>query len=264
MIQSAVFLLGLITYAGSATGQNATTSVSALPQRDPSAVSLLTTVISVMGGTVAISAVKDATVVGTITPTADSSTKAGTLTLKDAPPEFLSEIQSAADTSIFASGNGKPASSRQGIVTSLLPHMAQAVRPWHLPGVVLNRELADPAYTLTLAGPAAVNGTAALHVHISLDADKVSAEVTPQEWYFDAATGLPLRVEYRLPDSLRPDSFDKAAAEFSRFQRVNGILIPMQIVVYGNEARAAVITMSSVVFNSGLTALDFELPTGGN
>src|SRR5437016_14298994 len=77
-------------------------------QRDPAAVTLLTNVLNVMGGAAAMATMMDATATGTVTPKPGSHLKPGKLVLKDAPPEFSSEIQTDTSSSIFTSGNGKP------------------------------------------------------------------------------------------------------------------------------------------------------------
>ncbi|MHB8652642.1 MAG: hypothetical protein ACYDA9_02055 [Terriglobia bacterium] len=240
-----------------------TSQAQTVPQRDPAAVAIVQNAVSAMGGGAAVAAVTDATVNGTITSTPGSSTKSGTLLLIDAPPEFRTEVQTDAGTSLFVSGHGQPASQRHGVVSSLMPHLALANPPFHLPAVLLLRELNNSQYSIKAEGRVTVGNTVAEKVHISLDTDSVTSLVTPQDWYFDSRTGLPLRVEHRLPDNLRPEIFTPAAEEFSDFRQVAGILVPFRMVAYEDGAQIAVIGVSTVTFNSGVTPGSFDLTTGG-
>jgi len=74
---------------------------------------------------------------------------------------------------------------------------------------------------------------------------------------------LPLRVEHRLPDNLRPEIFTAAAEEFSDFRAVAGVLVPFRAVSYEDGAQVAVVAVSSVTFDSGIPSGLFDLPAGG-
>jgi len=141
--------------------------------------------------------------------------------------------------------------------------MALANLPFHLPAVLLLRELNDSTYSITWQGTVTLGGVTAARIRISLDTDSVASLVTPQDWYFDSSTGLPLRVEHRLPDNLRPEIFTAAAEEFSDFRAVARVAVPFRMVSYGDGEQIAVIMVSSVDFNSGIPPGSFDLPTGG-
>lgn len=259
MLRSSVFLLGVVLLARSANGQDAATSPPS-PQRDSAAVAAVQQAINALGGSAAVSQIFDAKVTGTIIPAnATSSLMGGSFVWDDAPPEFLDTLQTSTDTREFASGHGQPASEKNGVVSALPPYMAQASLPVHLPGIVLAQLLANQNCSIKWVGSTTVSGHAAVRVHMSVDTDAVSSLVTPEDWYLDAVTGLPLRVEYRAPESHHPNDFSVEADEFSKFQTVNGLQIPYQITFYEDGTLKGVAIINSVAFNVGLSSSEFDL-----
>jgi hypothetical protein len=234
-------------------------SAAQTPVRDPRAIAVVQEAVMALGGFTAVGQIMDATVTGTILPANRSNLTAGMFRWEDAPPEFRYTLQTAAETRVFASGHGRPAYINKGVVHSLMPHMASASMPFHLPALVLAKWVNNPDASIQLASSGALAGTAAVHVHISLNTDSVSSEVTSEDWYIDPATGLPLRVEYRLPDNRRPEDFSVEAEEFSNFQVVNGVHIPWQITIYRDGVLQGVGTVNSAVFNTGLSSSEFDL-----
>ena len=232
-------------------------------QRDPQALAILQNSIAAMGGLAAAAQVTDTVVMGNVQPAASSSVKPGTFTWKTAGPDFRYEKQSATASQVFVSGHGQPASIRGGAVTSFKPHITLANPPLHLPALFLTTVLGNKQYSVNFVGKADVNGAPAVKVRISLDTDPLSSLVTPQDWYFDAASAIPLRVEHRLPDNRRPENFVLAADEFADFRVVAGLLVPFKITSYEEGKLVAVETVTAVSFNNGLTSSEFDAPTGG-
>ncbi len=261
MLRSALTLAGILALvAGYALAQ--TTATSTTPQRDSAAVAIVQQAVTALGGFASASQISDATVSGTITPVAASSLKAGTFIWEDAPPEFRYTIQTATETRVFVSGHGQPAYEKGGVVSPLFPHMATASMPFHLPALVLARWIANTNASITLAANDVVAGTTVIHVHMSLNTDAISSQVTTQDWYFDIGTAIPLRVEYRLPDNRQPQDFVVEAEQFSNFQTVNGLQIPYQITIIRDGAVQGVGTIKSVAFNTGLSSTEFDLVQG--
>src|SRR5262249_38665118 len=114
--------------------------------------------------------------------------------------QFRSEFQNSTRNNIFVFDGTTASSSNNGSIATIRSYMAQGLAPVHLPAVVLNMFLANTNYALSLGSPLQVNGVNASHVTASLNSDAVTQTITTEDWYFDPNTGLPLRVEYRLPD----------------------------------------------------------------
>ena len=129
-----------------------------------------------------------------------------------------------------------------------------------MPIVILVTALLNPTYTVTQGTPTQVGSVQAIHVHISNDADAISQAVTPQEWYFDPNTGLPLRVEYHVPDPLNALNWAPGARDFANYQPVNGFLVPFQITNWVSGNSVSVTTISAVQLNIAVTESEFDLP----
>jgi hypothetical protein len=86
--------------------------------------------------------------------------------------------------------------------------------------------------------------------------------VTPQDWYFDLSSGLPLRVEFRIPANENAADLTKGSYEFSDFRLANGILTPFQVSFSQDRLPLRVISFESVTFNVGVPPSVFDVPKG--
>ncbi|PYU28563.1 MAG: hypothetical protein DMG32_02285 [Acidobacteria bacterium] len=233
------------------------------PQRDPQALLIIQKSLAAMGGAAAAAGVTDTDITGSLKPSSGSFVEAGTFRWQTAGSEFRYEKRAGSSIQVLVSGHGHPANIRNGTVTPLSLHTALANPPLHLPALILADVLANQGYSVTLLGKTTVNGVAAIKVHISLDTDLVRALVTPQDWYFNATTGLPSRVEHRLPDNAHPQTYANGAEEFSNFQLISGVLVPFTIVAYEEGVQVAGATVNSIKFNQGINPSEFDAPQGG-
>src|SRR5712692_89074 len=233
------------------------------PVRDPAAVAAMQRALAALGGSGVLGQVSDCIAQGTIQVPPGSALTGGNFVWKNAGEEFRYEYPTPFGTEVFTSGHGRPGISTSLKATALHGHMALASFPPHLPGVVLLKELLDPSYALTVMAPALVAGRQAIRVRTCLDSDPATAAVTPQEWLFDASTGLPMRVEYRWPDNFNAERFLNVSADLGDYHLVAGILVPFRIAHYVQSEQVATFIFSSVTLNNGLSPTDFDFPTGG-
>jgi hypothetical protein len=232
-------------------------------QKDAVAVANVEAAMAAMGGDAGWAAIKDSVITGTITPTKDSWVKPATFVWKTSGTEFRYETTRDSETQIFASGHGKPAVSSKGKVKALFYHMGQGSPPFHFPAVVLSTKLADASYSLIDAGQKNISDKNAFAVQTSSNfSDQVSA-ITLQTWYIEASTGLPLRVEYRLPEATSITDWQEAATEFSDYKEVGGLLVPFSMTYYLDGVALETISVNAVDFNVGLDPSEFDLLGGG-
>jgi hypothetical protein len=178
--------------------------------------------------------------------------------------EVRNQFQSKDATSVFVSGHGSPAISSGGPVRQFSGHLAIAAAPTQVPLVILLNALSNPKYTITEAKPDPDSKVPSVHIHISDDSDIITQAVTPQEWYFDPVTGLPLRVDFRVSDPQNALRWIPGSRAFSNFQEVNGFLIPLQITNYLEGRAISATTIASVQFNPLVSDSDFDLAAGVN
>lgn len=244
----------------------ATAMQSQLPPvtRDPAALAALKIAIHAMGEESAISRVRDCVAQGHLQASA-SWASTGDFTWKNSGTDFRYENPAASGTRVLVSGHGHPAALHDGSgILKLHGHTAWANVPPHLAASVLLRELLDASYTIISLAPGQVGNKSVIRVQTSLESSVISRAVTPQIWSLDSSSGLPLRLEYRLPDSANALNTSAAALEFGDYRSVDGVLTPFQIVTFVDGEREAKITLTSVVFNSGLNSTDFDSPSGGS
>jgi len=247
-----VVIVGLLVSASAATHS---------PERDSAAIGTLQNAITALGGANVISSIQDCILTGSVA-YSDGSTKDFNWTI--AGVEFRRELDFPnGGSSVFFSGHGSPAWTQNGTTSALNYHMARANLPLYLPPYVLFQELNNSTYTLKYVGLVQLNGNNVVQVHVSDDSDAVGTLVTPQEWYFDPVSFLPLEVQFRQPSNENAADYVNAAYVFSQFVLTNGVLISSAISYSQDNAPNRTVTIGSVTFNSGVSQNIFNPPQGG-
>jgi hypothetical protein len=248
-------LVVLIILAAAVSAQGRT------PQRDAAAISTLQSAVTALGGANAIAAIQDCILTGSFS-YSDGTTRNFKWTI--AGGEFRRELVTAnGGTTIFVSGHGSPAWIRNGNTSAINYHVARANIPVYLPPYVLFQGLSNPIFTLKYVGVAGLNGKNALQVHISDDSDRAGTLVTPQEWYFDPVSFLPVEVQFRQPSNENAADFVNGTFIFSQFAPFSGVLVPSTISYSQDGIANETIAISTVTFNSDVPPQVFDPPQGG-
>lgn len=227
--------------------------------RDASAVTAVQNAITALGGTAALNAISDSTAQGTFLVDPSNPSNTGTFTWQTGGSEFNYTTVSSAMTRTFVSGHGTPGDLQNGVSCPTGPHVVRATLPYHIPGLALLGELNNSNYSMTYVGPETQNGIAVIHVQTADNSDSIGSTVTPQDWYFDASSYLPVSVQYRVPDSVDATVYSALSKNFGTFNQVDSVLVPSSFVNTMNGT-SRTITVTSLVFNSGLSPSTFDLP----
>jgi hypothetical protein len=232
--------------------------------RDTQAVGVLQKAIAVLGGPAA-SQVQSVIVRGTNTPTAGQDSASVNVTYEDQfstqGHEFRDQFQTASTNQTFVSGHGSPGLVSGSRTTRFLQHMADFRFPTHLPVFVLIQAMANVNVSLDYVGPCVARGANAVKIHVHNDSDAIQQALSIQDWYFDATSGLPLRVEYRLHDAGNALYYMSAAVEFSDFRMVQGVVFPFQVSSFLDGTLRGTLTLSSFTLNPTVASSDFDIPT---
>jgi hypothetical protein len=231
------------------------------PTRDQQALTIVQTAINNMGATNSASTIHDCVLTGTSDSDSNPDLRKN-LTQTIAGEEFRFEMNSAKGSGFFVSGHGTPANSFNGKTTRINYHVARANLPFYLPGLLLSRELSNSNYSVKYVGVSTVGGRRAAQIHLSDGSDRVAVLVTPQEWYFDLSSGLPLSVEFHIPTNENAADITKGTYDFSDFRLVNGMLTPFQISFSQEHLPVRTISLNSVTFNAGVSPSIFDAPKG--
>jgi hypothetical protein len=220
------------------------------PERDASSMATVQTAIAAMGGS-GWASVTDSVTTGKITPTQGSPVQPASFVFKTLGGEVRYDNTGDSWVHVFASGHGKPAASQSGTVKALPYHVILGQAPLFLPALVLAMRLADSNYSLIDKGTTQVQGKTAFVVQSSYSMNQPVSTITFQTWYFDSSTGLPLRVESRLPDTTNMSSWMDAATDFSNFSQVGNLVVPLTMNNSEGGSAVAVVLVNTVQFNVG-------------
>jgi hypothetical protein len=266
LLRSCEFTLVVLSYmfaltgaANSAFGQQPSSSPQ--PVRDAQAIAVVQSAIAALGGAGAVAAISDARITGTEQDSSNPDATPATFTWQTAGVEFSSTVQNSNGAYTEVSGHGAPAQFKNGSWVLMNPYVSRAELPFHLPILALYAEIQNPNITFQFVGSGTVEGKPAIHVHVADNSDSMGQLVTGQEWYFDPASYLPVRVEYKWPDKRNPNDTSPGALEFSNYNAVNGVNVPYQLKIQVSQLILQA-TVTSAVFNSGLPASTFDPPAG--
>ncbi len=230
------------------------------PPRDLAVLATLQESVAALGGAAGI---QDCTATGTISSATTDGNETGSFTWQWANGEFNFTTVFPDYTESLVTGHGTPADTINGSTRKLYAHVTEAVFPAHLLAPVLQQVISNNSYSVTLVGPAVVNGTAVTQVKVSLATDPITNSVTQQTWSISTETGLPIHVDYVVPAFDNADSLGEAAVDLSAYRSFSGILVPTQLAFYAFGEPQVVANVSSVTFNSGIPASTFDAPGGG-
>jgi hypothetical protein len=233
------------------------------PTRDPQAIAVVQSAIAALGGVSTVVAITDTTVTGTEPDISNPGGPPVPFTWQTAGVEFCATTQNSIGVYTALSGHGVPAQLKNGNWIPLPPYVSRAELAFYLPALVLFGEIQNVNYTLQYIGPGTVDGNAAIHVHVADNSDATGQLVTAQEWYFDPTSFLPVRVEYAIPDERNVNNSIPASMEFSNYENVSGLAVPFQITIQASDLLLLTANVTSVVFNSGLSASTFDPPVAG-
>jgi hypothetical protein len=231
--------------------------------RDPKALGVIQTAVSALGGTAAISQIQSWTIEAQLQGSPGNGNRSGTILWQKSGPEFRMESTTNLGDSYIVSGHGRPASVTGGATKSLPAHIIRALFIPPLVGSILNSELQDENYSIQYGGESSLNSQPVITIRTVSRATPIEPLVTPQVWYFNTSTGLPLRVEYRLPALVGPRIWMMASADFANYQAVLGSLYPFLITTYHQDRHFSTITIRTVNPNATIPPTQFDAPAGG-
>jgi hypothetical protein len=230
------------------------------PVRDTEALAVVQKAMAAMGGP-AIAAIQDCTIQAQSDAVPGSPNTSGTMTWKIAGAEFRIDAPTANGTSSIVTGHGKPAIIN-GATTTLPTYVTEALFIPVAIASVLTQEFANPNMSLRFKDTETLGSESVTVVTTAMEMDYPDNVVTPQTWYFDTASGLPVRVEFRSPDTRQPMNFIPSAVDLSNYKAVSGVAYPFTVSSSLDGRTQVTFTVQSVVVNSGIGPNQFD-STGG-
>jgi outer membrane lipoprotein-sorting protein len=247
------FLFAISALVGLAAAQS-------VPSNSPQALTVLRQAVTAMGG----SAPGDSTASGTITITAGSLTENGTIVVltRGGDQTFEQILTAEAGTVVYSQGS---ASQVQGAIVTQLPmELVVTAQCPDFPLPLLVSVLNGPNSAYKYVGLETLNGVSVHHIQFwnsfaSTPQLSVLAGFSRRDIWVDATSGLPLRISYIDHPAQGAVAATSVDVTFSNYTTFGGVLYPTTIQKSLNGTPWATITITSVVFNTGLTDANFPV-----
>lgn len=222
--------------------------------RDARAITILSSVLSALGGNAAIASIHDSLATGTETANQQSTT----FKWSDRGGDDYRDESSLG--SVIASSHGK-LKIRFGTHDRALPEAVMKSHfPFHLPGVRIATILADPGSSIVYEGQAIIDDTSTFKVETQFGQDQLTRRLTRQTWYINTQTNMPVAVDFFAPNLEDPRSGETLRLSIGNFQTVEGVQIPFTFrVTADGDSIGTAFTLQTVKFNQDLLDSDFNL-----
>jgi hypothetical protein len=246
-------LLALFSCSGLSSQQ-----IISTPQRDANSLAVLNTTVSALGGTANLSQTNGIVALGNLV--ASPGGVSGPVKWENMGSEFRYERPGPNGPIVFVSGHGDPAILDGGAIRQGIVHQAMVVFPWYLPGIVLSSQANNPNVSVQGKQSVTVNGVAAIKISTVDQTDDLSAVICKQDWYLDATTLLPFRVDYLDPDRDNALNTVQMTTLLSDYRQVSGVLIPFHITTFFQSQQIWDVTLTSVQLGQPIPSSDFDVP----
>jgi len=161
----------------------------------------------------------------------------------------------------FAQGKWINPDGKSGMFAA---HNAMTDAVWFFPA--LGSLTGGPNIVLSYVGPETRNGQSVQHLrscHYQTPSpntpDLTEQQLSTMDFYLDAASSLPVAVVFNQ----HPDDNARVnipiEVDYSNYQPISGVLVPMHIQKSMNGAPLLDVTLTGVVFNSGLALSEFSV-----
>lgn len=223
-------------------------------------------IASLTGG----NSINDVTLTGTVTWTAGSDTETGTATLSalgTGESRMDLALSTGTRTDIRDSSTGTPLGKwiTQGNASGMFAfHNCQTDAVWFFPA--LGSLVGGANVVFSYVGLETRNSMNVQHIQsymyqsISSASSKPSLQtLSTMDFYLDATTLLPSAITFNAHPDNNAGANISVEVDFSNYQAVEGITVPMHIQKYVQGTLTIDLTVSSAVFNTGLSLSTFAV-----
>ena len=249
---------------------SALTSQSQPVQKDGAAIAILGHMVGATGWNSA-SLPSDVVASGTMVLSTRDDSQVFSVTYKlKGVYQTISELATGRGTSktIF---NGKNAATvlPDGTVSALPSYLARSMRQMIFPFMTQITNSGASDISVGFAGTLQINGTLCNGVALAHHLDRtdplafVEDLASPMTVWVSSATGLPVRIDYVLTATDNYKVLFHLSRTFSDYRLIDGVAVPFHQEETTEGQRSIVLDLKTIQFNSGLTDVDFYVPTQG-
>jgi uncharacterized cupin superfamily protein len=232
------------------------------PSRDSQAVAAVQTAITSLGGDTAISQIHDFKAQGQAQGAKGSQGMSGTITWEKSGGEFRVELANNGTSSVLVSGRGRITSVMGEKNNALADHVVKTYFNPELVSTELRDAFQNSNCSIRYHGQSSLNGKPVSVVWTAW-VPAGATYIVGRMWYFDVATGLPVKVEYGVPAAQTTAVWFQASVLLSDWRPINGVQYPFNIASSVQGRPFQTIALQSVNSNATISASDFDAPLGG-
>jgi hypothetical protein len=262
-IKVLVFAASLLLTSNPSAGipQSASSATSS-----PQAASLLTQSVKALIG---LGTISDATLAGAVEWIAGPDDEMGTAIYKAVSGAHRLDLtfRNGTRSEIVSTSNGIPSGNwigLDGISHPISNHNLMSDAGW-FPAFTLGTLISSSNTVLTYVGQETRNAASVLHVsgsntfpNLSNNSASIRQHLTQVDIYLDATTLLPVSYVFNLhPDNNALQDIP-TEIQYSNYQTVNGIQVPLHIQKFVNGSLALDFQVQSVSLNTGMTAIQIS------
>ena len=231
-------------------------------QRDAAGIAAISKALTGMGGEAAYAAIKDTSAASTcirVTKTESTSHIVRSVTAGD----YFRYDGGETNPNGLVNGPSGAARIVDGKATAMEGRSVRAVRPLHIPGLMLYWASNNPANEIRMLDSVAINGVTAVHVRV-IDARTRQDSPEPEDdWYFDPQTGLPIKLAYSTPALNSVRRRGRSTVEYSNYAATNGLNLPNAVKRTLEGGPTTTCTMNSFAENTNPDPSFFSITNGG-
>jgi len=236
------------------------------PQRDAQAISILQQSLAAMGAD-RLPQVADLTISGQIVQQRALDKTSGTILLKMTGPEMVRVETNVPDGTTVHIVNGIRMRRIHGAEDEAMPMHAALNHPFqYVPLLSGLRTITDPSIAVSFVGEETVDGKSVYHVRVEkvypqqpAEQGRLLSKLTGTDLYIEEGTFLPVMRVQELPSLIDAKNSLSIEFRYSDYRQIQGVMIPYKIGVYVNNQESAEIRFTSLVLNSGVNPLEFEV-----
>jgi hypothetical protein len=247
--------------------QTPTTTTTAIPQRDPQAVSVVSQMIAATNwGPGALP--QDAVASGIVTRFQDEKQDAATVTWRFKGSDVARvDVQDADGPTTIIVNNGRAAILRSSKTRFLPFHAALAMQPLTIPFFSDLFDFSGTNLSFLSAGIENVAGQPANRIEVDSIPDikdplsDIRRTVRHLTLWVSLSTSLPVQIQYARISDDNPTAIRLRTRMFSDYRIVGGFAVPFHQEESASGRALYTIQLTAVNLNNGLSDNDFALPT---
>jgi len=251
---SAFLVLVLVAIPGLVLAQSQPTS-------DPTALTLAAQSIAAMAGSVSIS---DVTLTGNVTWNETDTGTAALYAKGTSESRVDLSLSGGTQSDVRNATSGSPAGSwtrNGGSPTAYAQHNCWTDAAWFFPAVSSLTQSSNPTFVFKYIGQEQHNGVTTQHIQVyQASAQNPDLQrLSTTDFYLEAGTLLPSAVAFNAHSDTDMNTDIPIEADFTSYQAVSGIQVPFHVQQLMNGTVILDITLTSAVFNTGLSDNVFTL-----